>query len=84
MFKHQFFDQRDHDLIKIVNSAYDSDKTRGYTRKLLKHDHLLEMPEEWNPIAFDDPVHANMYVVRPLKSGIGSDSTGVIPPVFKN
>jgi hypothetical protein len=26
-------------------------------RKLLKHYHLLEMPEEWNQIAFDDHVH---------------------------
>ncbi len=33
-FKHLFFDQRDHDLIRIVNSVYDTDKTLGYTRKL--------------------------------------------------
>lgn len=26
-------------------------------RRLLKHYHLLEMPEEWNQIAFDDHVH---------------------------
>ena len=26
-------------------------------RKLLKHYHLLEMPEEWNQITFDDHVH---------------------------
>jgi hypothetical protein len=26
-------------------------------RKLLKHYHFLEMPEEWNQIAFDDHVH---------------------------
>ncbi len=28
------FDQRDHDLIRIVNSVYDADKRPGYTRKL--------------------------------------------------
>jgi len=32
--KHLFFDRRDHDLIRIVNSVYDTDKTLGYTRKL--------------------------------------------------
>ncbi len=31
---HLFFDQRDHDLIRIVNSVYDAGKTLGYTRKL--------------------------------------------------
>ncbi len=33
-FKHLFFDSRDHDLIRIVNSVYDADKSLGYTRKL--------------------------------------------------
>ncbi|OGR23530.1 MAG: hypothetical protein A2277_02340 [Desulfobacterales bacterium RIFOXYA12_FULL_46_15] len=33
-FRHLFFDRRDHDLIKIVNSVYDADKMLGYTRKL--------------------------------------------------
>jgi len=33
-FKSLFFDRRDHDLIRIVNSVYDADKTLGYTRKL--------------------------------------------------
>ncbi|MBU2431003.1 MAG: hypothetical protein KKH99_09945, partial [Proteobacteria bacterium] len=33
-FRHLFFDKRDHDLIKIVNSVYDAGKTLGYTRKL--------------------------------------------------
>ncbi len=33
-FKRLFFDQRDHDLIRIVNSVYDADNTLGYTRKL--------------------------------------------------
>lgn len=32
--KHLFFDNRDHDLIRIVNSVYDADKSLGYTRKL--------------------------------------------------
>ena len=31
--KNLFFDGRDHDLIKIVNSVYDSPKTFGYTHK---------------------------------------------------
>ncbi|MBU0973515.1 MAG: hypothetical protein KKC20_22940, partial [Proteobacteria bacterium] len=29
-----FFDTRDHDLIRVVNSVYDADSTLGYTRKL--------------------------------------------------
>ncbi len=33
-FRHLFFDKRDHDLIRIVNSVYDAGKTLGYTRKL--------------------------------------------------
>ena len=33
-FRRLFFDQRDHDLIRIVNSVYDAGKTLGYTRKL--------------------------------------------------
>jgi len=32
--RHLFFDKRDHDLIRIVNSVYDAGKTLGYTRKL--------------------------------------------------
>ncbi|WP_300455510.1 hypothetical protein [Desulfobacula sp.] len=32
--KYLFFDKRDHDLIRIVNSVYDAKKTLGYTRKL--------------------------------------------------
>ena len=33
-FKYLFFDQRDYDLIRIVNSVYDPDKMLGYTRKI--------------------------------------------------
>ncbi|MCF8090957.1 MAG: hypothetical protein K9K21_01890 [Desulfotignum sp.] len=33
-FKSIYFDQRDHDLIKIVNSVYDTDARLGYIRKL--------------------------------------------------
>ncbi|MBC2703182.1 MAG: hypothetical protein HGJ91_01440 [Desulfobacula sp.] len=32
--KHLFFDNRDHELIRIVNSVYDADNVLGYTRKL--------------------------------------------------
>lgn len=32
--KHCFFDQRDHELIGIVNCIYDADNIFGYTRKL--------------------------------------------------
>jgi len=32
--KYLFFDRRDHELIRIVNSVYDADNTLGYTRKL--------------------------------------------------
>ncbi|MCP3942946.1 MAG: hypothetical protein GY710_15875 [Desulfobacteraceae bacterium] len=32
--KYLFFNKRDHELIRIVNSVYDADDTLGYTRKL--------------------------------------------------
>ena len=30
---------------------------RRYVRRVLRHYHLLEMPEEWNQVAFDNHVH---------------------------
>ncbi|MBF0257933.1 MAG: hypothetical protein HQK62_03675, partial [Desulfamplus sp.] len=33
-FGRLFFDQRDHELIKIVNDLYDSHKSLSYTKRL--------------------------------------------------